>query len=84
LDPTVYRRLIGRLLYLTITRPDLAYSVQTLSQFMDKLRQPHLDAAQRVLRYIKFAPAQGLLFPAKSYMQLKAFCDVDWAGCMDT
>lgn len=83
-DPTIFQRLIGRLLYWTITRPDLAYSVQTLSQFMDKPRQPHLDAAHRVLRYIKFAPAQGLFFPAKSYMHIKAFCDADWAGCLDT
>jgi len=69
-DPTSYRHLIGRLLYLTITRPDLVFSVQVLSQFMDKPRQPHLDAAHRVIWYIKMAPSQGLLFPASSDFKL--------------
>jgi hypothetical protein len=63
-DATSYRRLVGRLIYLTITRLDLAFSVQILSQFVDKPRQPHLEAAHRVLRYLKNSPAQGLLFYA--------------------
>jgi hypothetical protein len=83
-DATSYRRLVGRLIYLIITRPDLAFSIQILSQFMDTPRQPHLDAAHRVLRYLKNSPAQGLLFSAKSDFHLKAFSDLDWAGCMDT
>jgi hypothetical protein len=83
-NPTLYRRLIGRLLYLTITRPDLAFSVHTLSQFMDSPRQPHLDAANKVLRYIKNAQAQGLFFSAKSDFQLRVFCSSDWAACVDT
>jgi transposase InsO family protein len=74
-DPTVYRRLVGRLLYLSLTRPDLVYSIQVLSQFMSQPRQPHLDAAHKVLHYIKSAPSD---------FKLKAFCDADWAACPDT
>jgi hypothetical protein len=83
-DPTVYRRLIGRLIYLNITRPDITYSMQVLSQYMDAPRHPHLEAAHQVLRYLKTAPGQGIFFPASSDFQLKAFCDSDWAGCPDS
>jgi hypothetical protein len=83
-DPTSYRRLIGRMIYLTITRPDLAYVVQHLSQFMDQPRQPHLDATHKVLRYLKASPGQGLFFPSSSDFRVKAFCDANWAGYVDT
>ncbi|XP_059435664.1 uncharacterized mitochondrial protein AtMg00810-like [Corylus avellana] len=55
-DPTPYRRLIGKPLYLSITHLDLVYSIQVLSQFMSQPRQPHLDVAYKVLHYIKSAP----------------------------
>jgi hypothetical protein len=83
-DPTQYRRLIGRLIYLTITHPDIAYHVQVLSQYMASPRQPHMDAAIRILRNLKKAPGQGLFYLSTSDFKLKAFCDSDWAGCSDT
>ena len=83
-NPTSYRRLIGRILYLTITRPDLVYSIRVLSQFMSQPRQPHLDAAIKVLHYIKFALSLGLFFPAYSEFKLEAFCDANWVACPDT
>jgi hypothetical protein len=72
-DPSSYKRLVGRLIYLTITRPDLAFAVQHLNQFMQDPRQPHLDAANNLLRYIKQSPGQGIFFPSTSDLCLKAF-----------
>jgi len=83
-DPTAYRRLVGRLLYLTISRPAISFVVQVLSQFKVQPRVPHLAAAHRVLRYIKASPAQGLFFPVISSLQMKAFCNSDWARCVDS
>ncbi|KAK2999903.1 hypothetical protein RJ639_023010 [Escallonia herrerae] len=80
-DPGPYRRLIGRLVYLTITRPDICYAVHVLSQFMQSPRSQHWDAALRVLRYLKVAPGQGLFLPADSPLQIYAFCYSDWASC---
>ncbi|XP_041012429.1 uncharacterized mitochondrial protein AtMg00810-like [Juglans microcarpa x Juglans regia] len=74
-DLTPYRQLIGRLLYLTITRPDISYSTQVLSQFMDHPSTSHLAAAHKVLRYLKNAPGQGILLSSTSLIQLKGYYD---------
>ncbi|KAL5544927.1 hypothetical protein UlMin_008711 [Ulmus minor] len=83
-NPTHYRRLIGKLLYLTITRPEISFSVNTLSQFMQEPRKPHLEAIHRILRYLKGSPGQGLLFPSDSDLSLIGYCDADWGGCITT
>ncbi|BBG97645.1 Ankyrin repeat family protein [Prunus dulcis] len=80
-DPEKYRRLVGRLIYLTITQPDITYSVHVLSRFMHEPRTPHMDAALRIVRYLKSTPGQGLLFRSDNKIKLTVFCDSDWAGC---
>jgi hypothetical protein len=80
-DPAAYRRLVGRLIYLTITRPDITYSVHVLSRFMHEPRVHHMVAALRVVRYLKSCPGQGLLLHTGNDLSLRAFCDSDWAGC---
>ncbi|XP_021744660.1 uncharacterized protein LOC110710644 [Chenopodium quinoa] len=79
-EPTEYQRLVGKLIYLTITRPDIAYDVHILSQFMHKPTTSHMQAAKRVLRYINYAPGQGVLLASKSAALLTAYTDSDWAG----
>ena len=83
-DPSLYRRLIGRLMYLTLSRPNICYAVNRLSQFLSTPRQPHMFAAQRVLQYNKGTSGHGIYFPEESDFQLKAFCDANWAGCPNT
>lgn len=83
-NPSQYRRLVGRLIYLTITRPEITYSIHILSQFMQEPRQTHWDAAMRVLRYLKSSPGQGLLLSRNSNLQLTGYCDSDYATCPTT
>ena len=81
-DITKYRRLIGSLLHLTYTRPDLSYSVSILSQFSSAPRQSHWQASIRVLRYLANTLDYGLSF--RGGMELVGYSDVDWAGDIDS
>jgi hypothetical protein len=83
-DITSYRTLVGKLLYLTNIRSDIAFPVQQLCQFLDCPTQLHYKAAHKVLRYLKGCPGTGLYFPRSSDVHLVGFTDADWGGCVDT
>ncbi|XP_019455167.1 PREDICTED: uncharacterized protein LOC109356296 [Lupinus angustifolius] len=83
-EETSYRRLIGKLVYLTHTRPDISFFVGHLSQFLSAPTIDHFKAATRVLKYIKGAPGKGLFYPTETTISLKDFSDSDWASCVDT
>ncbi|KAG7571875.1 Reverse transcriptase RNA-dependent DNA polymerase [Arabidopsis suecica] len=83
-NATSYRELIGRLLYLCITRPDITFAVHQLSQFLSAPSDVHLQAAHKVLRYIKANPGQGLMYSANSELCLNGFADADWGTCKDS
>ncbi|XP_019155774.1 PREDICTED: uncharacterized protein LOC109152531 [Ipomoea nil] len=80
-NPTQYWRIVGALQYLTITRPDLAYSVNHLCQFMHFPTVEHWSFVKRVLRYIKGTLDYGLRFTPSASTSIQAFSDSDWAGC---
>lgn len=76
-DPSLYRKLIGKLIYLTNTRPDIPYVVQHLSQYVSHPLLPHYQASTKVLRYLKLCPAKGILFSSSSALNLYGFVDSD-------
>lgn len=80
-DPFKYRRLLGRLIYLVHTRPELSYSVHLLSQFMKTPLEAHWNAAQRVVRYLKGSLGQGIMLSSSPDLSLTIYCDSDWSSC---
>ncbi|XP_050147281.1 uncharacterized mitochondrial protein AtMg00810-like [Malus sylvestris] len=79
-DISYYQRLVGRLIYLTITRPDIAFAVSLVSQFMHSPTMDHLQVVKRILRYLKGSVGRGLLMQNNVHTHILGYTDADWAG----
>ena len=76
-DPERYRRLVGKLNYLTVRRPDIAYSISVVSQYMSPPTVNHWAAVEQILCYLKGAPARGILYSNHGHNRLEYFTDAD-------
>ena len=75
-NPHTYRRLVGSLVYLTITRLDISYAVSLVSEFITSPRHLHLTAVMRIIRYLLGTVTRGLFYPKDNPLQLTAYADV--------
>ena len=80
IDSTLCRSLIGSLMYLTATRPDLMFSVSMLSMFMESPRINHWEAGKRVLRYVCGTTVEGIFYKRAENSVLVGYYDSDWGG----
>nr|GFC64955.1 uncharacterized mitochondrial protein AtMg00810-like [Tanacetum cinerariifolium] len=83
-DPSHYRGMIGTLLYLTASRPDLQLVICMCARYQARPTEKHLHAVKRIFRYLRGTVNLGLWYPKDSSIALTAFTDVDHAGCQDT
>ncbi|GJS18879.1 retrovirus-related pol polyprotein from transposon TNT 1-94 [Tanacetum coccineum] len=83
-DPSHYRGMIGTLLYLTASRPDLQFAICMCARYQARPTKKHLNAVKRIFRYLKGTVHRGLWYPKDSSIALTAFADADHAGCQDT
>ena len=74
---------MGKLIYLSHTRSDIAYAVSLISQFMHNPSKNYMKAVVRILRYLKSSPGKGLMFRKHSHLNIEGYTDVDWTGSSD-
>eukprot|EP00253_Pinus_taeda_P007023 PITA_07023 len=82
-DPSLYKSIVGSLMYLTATRPDIMFDVSLISRFMERPKEAHWQAAKRILRYVKGTKSFGILYNVSEHSDLVGYTDSDWAGSVD-
>jgi hypothetical protein len=82
-DRERYQRLVGRLIYLCHTHPDISFTVSVVSRYMHNPRKDHMDVVFHILRHLKSAPGKGLIFRNNGHINIVGYCDSDWASSQD-
>ena len=82
-SPTLYRSIIGSLLYLTASKPDIAFSVGVCARYQAAPKESHLTAVKRIITYVNGTPDYGLWYSNDSNACLVGYLDADWAGSVD-
>eukprot|EP00253_Pinus_taeda_P006185 PITA_06185 len=82
-DPSLYKSIVGSLMYLTATRPDIMFVVSLISRFRERPKETHWQAAKRILRYVKGTKRFGILYNVSEHSDLVGYTDNDWAGSVD-
>nr|XP_028952494.1 uncharacterized protein LOC114822323 [Malus domestica] len=82
-DKGTYQRLVGRLMYLAHTRPDLAYALSVVSQYMHDPGEQHMNTVMRILRYFEGKSGQRILFKRNNDFSIEGYTDADWVGSID-
>ncbi|XP_057432877.1 uncharacterized mitochondrial protein AtMg00810-like [Lotus japonicus] len=83
MDGSFFKQLIGSLMYLTATRPDIMYAVSLLSRYMSRPTEVHYSAAKRILRYLQGTTKFGILYKREGNLELIGFTDSDYAGSVE-
>ncbi|GJY79699.1 hypothetical protein Tco_0485500 [Tanacetum coccineum] len=84
IDPTHYHGMVGTLMYLTASRPDLTFVVCMCARYQAKPTEKHLHAVKRIFKYLRGTVNRGLWYPKDSSIALTTYADADHAGCQDT
>ena len=83
-DREQYQKLVGKLIYLSHTRPDISYAVGVVSRFMHLPQVQHMQAVMRILSYLKGTSNRGVFFKNNGHLNLMAYTDASWAGDRDS
>eukprot|EP00253_Pinus_taeda_P023282 PITA_23282 len=82
-DPSLYKSIVGSLMYLTATRTDIMYAISFISRFMERAKEAYWQATKRILKYVKGTKGFGILYTTSKCSDLIGYIDSDWAGRVD-